>query len=88
MAITKTRTVSYINVYEASDSSADDTSNSKHPVLTVHYLHTFDDPDDDVLPAVSEESREITRYVEDGGAATDYSGEELLVRTVAAAIWT
>ena len=88
MAITKTRTLMNLTVIPLTDSGAADDTNAKHPTIVVQYEHTFDDPDDDLLPATSDESREITRYVEDGGSATDYSGEEPLVRTVAAAIWT
>ena len=75
-------------MHPATDTSAADTDNAKHPIIAVVYLHEFDDPNDDLLPATTEEFREITRYVSDGGSATDYSGEELLVRTIASAIWS
>jgi hypothetical protein len=88
MAITKTRTLVCLDVHPLADSGAESTANAKHPTIIVQYEHTFDDPDDDLLPAKTDESREITRYVEDGGSATDYSGEDALVRTVADAIWT
>lgn len=88
MAITRTREVQSVTVHPVADSSAADSSNSKHPTLEITYDHTFDDPSDDVLPASVLETRTISKYVEDGGSATDYSGEELLVRTIAASIWS
>jgi len=88
MAITKTRTVRDITVRPAADTSAADNTNVKHPTLEIVYRYTFDDPDDNVLPAAVEDIITISRYVEDGGSATDYSGEDTLVGTVAAAIWT
>lgn len=88
MAITKTRTVRDITVHPLADSSAADSANAKHPTLEIVYRYTFDDPNDNILPAMVEDTITISRYVEDGGSATDYSGEEALVRTVAAAIWT
>lgn len=88
MAITKTRTLREVTVHPAADTSAADDTNAKHPTLAVIYVHTFDDPDDSLLPAQTEEFREIKRFVEDGGSATDYSGEDTLIGTIAAAIWT
>ena len=87
MAITKTRTVRNITVHPSADTSAADNTNAKHPPLELVYRYTFDDPDDSVLPAGVEHIVTISRYVEDEGSATDYSAEDVLVRTIAAAIW-
>ena len=88
MAITKTRVCNGIEVHPAADTSAADDSNAKHPSLTVHYTHTFDDSTDDDLPIDSNEMKTLYKYVSDGGAATTYTGEAQLVQDVCGAIWS
>ena len=82
MAITKTTTIQRVEVYE-------DTR------LMVVYNDVFDDPDDDQLPHKSTRvvhlSRTITTEDEEGNVtetATDVSGHDPLVQTIAAAVWT
>tara|TARA_S200002703_G_scaffold1543_1_gene2682 strand:+ start:94 stop:360 length:267 start_codon:yes stop_codon:yes gene_type:complete len=87
MAITKTRTVQRIEVYPPSDTTAADTANAKHETLMVVYMHSFDDTTDSELPVESQKTKFLSKYVEDGGDATDYSGEDALVQTVCGAIW-
>lgn len=87
MAITKTTSLHRLEVIKAADSSADAGNNAAHPVLSVVYLDSFDDAEDSTLPVSTRRGKTITKYVEDGGAATDYSGEDALVVTVADAIW-
>ena len=88
MAITKTTTVLQIHVMPAEDTAAADTANAKHPTVEVTYQELFDDPDDSLLPVTTNRYVELKKYVEDGGSATDYSGEEQLVRDVCGGIWS
>lgn len=81
MAITKTTTVQRVEVYE-------DTR------LMVVYNDLFDDPDDDQLPHESQRvvhlNRVVTTTDDDGNVtetATDVSGHDALVQTIAAAVW-
>jgi hypothetical protein len=87
MAITKTTTVQRIEVYPPSDSSANDTANAKHETVMVVYNDVLDDESDADLPVTATRVKHLSKYVEDGGAATSYSGEDALVQTVCAAIW-
>ena len=88
MAITKVTTVQRIEVYPIADSSADDTSNNKHESVMVVYNDTLDDSSDADLPVTATRVKHLYKFVEDGGAATDYSGEDALVQTVCGAIWS
>ncbi len=88
MAITNVRTVQRCEVHPLQDSSAADTANAKHPSVMVAYNHTFDDSEDATLPVTTTKVVYLYKYVEDGGAATDYSGEDALVQTVCGAIWS
>ena len=87
MAITKTRTLLSIEITPAEDSSAADSSNAKHPTVVVFYTHTFDDSTDSDLPIDSNEIKTLNKYVEDGGAATTYTGEVQIVQDVCGAVW-
>ncbi len=87
MAITLTRTLQRAEVYPLMDSSAADDTNAKHPTMMVVYNETFDDSSDADLPVTATKVKHISKYVEDGGAATDYSGEDALVVTICGAIW-
>jgi hypothetical protein len=69
------------------DSTAADDTNAKHPTLMVVYNDLFDDADDEQLPVTATKVLHFSKYVEDGGAATDMSGEDALVQTIATAIW-
>ena len=85
MAITNTRTVERVEVRPAGDD----------PSLMVVYVHTFDDPSDDQLPASTEKTVWLNRYTvtvaEDGtetSTATDITGEDQLVQDICGAVWT
>ena len=88
MAITKTRTVQRCEVYPLMDSSADDTANAKHPSVMVVYNDVIDDADDADLPVTATRVKHIYKFVEDGGAATDVTGEDALIQTICTAIWS
>lgn len=88
MAISKNTYVQRIEVYPAADSSADDTVNAKYAHLMVCYHDVMDDPDDNDLPITAQRNKHLYKYVEDGGDATDYSGEDQLVQDVCDAIWS
>lgn len=87
MAITLTRTVQRVETYPPMDSTAADDTNAKHPTLMVVYNDLFDDVSDDQLPVTATKVLHFSKYVEDGGDATDMSGEDALVQTIATAIW-
>ena len=87
MAITKTTKVQRIEVYPLSDSSAADTANAKHPTLMVVYEDTLDDSGDADLPVVATRVKYLNKFVEDGGAATNYSTEDGLVKSICDKIW-
>ena len=85
MAITNTRTVDRIEVVPSTDD----------PVVTVLYINTFDDPDDDRLPATSTTVVRLTRNTttldDDGNpttTATDITSEDQMVQDVCGAVWT
>lgn len=88
MAITKTLAVQRIEVYPPADSSAADTANAKHETVMVVYELRMDDTTDADLPVVATSVKHLNKYVEDGGSATDYSGELQLVQDVCGAIWS
>ena len=86
MAITKTSVLSEVVVTPAIDSSAEDTANDKHPVIVVSHFDTY--TEDGVEDVARNRQTELKKFVEDGGAATDVSGEDALVQTIATAIWS
>jgi len=88
MAITKTTQLVFAAVYPKADSSAASTTNAGNPGIHIREIITLDDATDDQLPISSHSERNIWRYVEDGGAATDISSEDALVQTIAGAIWS
>ena len=88
MAITKTTILQRCEVYPLQDSSAEDTANTKHPSVMVVYNDVIDDADDADLPVTASRVKHIYKFVEDGGAATDVSGEDALVQTICTAIWS
>ena len=88
MAITKTTTINHIDVYPAVDSSAAANTNEGNPSILIYLIHVLDDSEDSDLPVTSSQEKLILRYVENGGAATDISGEDALVQAVAAGIWS
>lgn len=90
MAISNTVSVQRIEVYPLADSSADDTANAKHPRLFVVYNNTLSGTGADagLDGTVNTNTKNFTKFVEDGGAATDMTGEDALVQTVATAVWS
>jgi hypothetical protein len=88
MAITNTRTVQRCEVYPAMDEES-------KPSLMVVYQHTFDDTEDDTLPAQTTVTRHLQSYIltvdeagETTSTATDVTGEDQLVQDICGAIWT
>ena len=88
MAITKTTKVQRIEVYPPADSSAADTLNAKHETVMVVYEDTLDDSADADLPVTAVRVKHLSKFVEDGGAATGYASEDNLVKAVLDAIWS
>jgi len=88
MAITNVRTVERVEVYPIADSSAADTSNAKHESIMIVYNYTFDDSEDASLPITTTKVVHLSKFVSDGGSATNVSGEDALVQTVCGAIWS
>lgn len=88
MAITKTRSVFRVDVFPPADSSLAASTNDANETIQIVYQNLFEDSSDSDLPITTTDSKFITRYVSDGGSATDYSGEDTLVRTIADAIWS
>ena len=89
MAMTKTTAVETIEirVREGDDQ------------ITVHYVHTWDDPDDSDAPVNKVMTKGLQRYTrttstdEDGNEVTtttetDLSGEDQLVQDIAAVVWS
>ena len=88
MAITKTTALKLVTVYPALNPSAGSTKIEGNPVIYVQETVTVDDTEDNQLPLTGMSERDIYRYVEDDGAATDVSSEDTLVQSIAAAIWS
>ena len=89
MAISNTKTVQRVEVYPLADSSADATANAKHPTVMVVYENKLSGTGADAHldGTVATEVKHLGKFVEDGGAATDVSGEDALVQTICGAIW-
>jgi len=87
MAITKVTTVQRMEVYPAVDPTVGDTKNEKYPWVMVVYQDKLDDSEDADLPVTATRVKHLYKLVTDDGAATDYSKEDALVKTVCAAIW-
>lgn len=89
MAITSTQSVQRVEVYPLADSSAADTANAKHPSVMVVYENTLTGTGGDAHldGQVSTQVEHFSKYVEDGGSATDVSGEAQLVQDICGAIW-
>ena len=87
MAITKTIKLEKVEVIPAIDTTAAASSNAKHPTVLATYTFTVNDSEDSDLPIVGNKIKELTKFVSDGGAATDYSSEDSVVKQVCGAIW-
>jgi hypothetical protein len=89
MAISSTTRVQRLEVYPASDSSAEDTANAKHETVMVVYENVLagTGADAHLDGQVSTQVKHLSKFVEDGGDATDVSGEDALVQTICGAIW-
>lgn len=89
MAVTKSTTINSITVEYGHDD----------PVLIVHEVTTWDDPDDDQLPITRGDNRTInktthtTTYDEETGnpihteTAYDYSGEDAKIVAICDVVW-
>ena len=87
MAITKVTKVQRIEVYPAVDSTAASTKMEAHETMMIVYEDTLDDSADADLPVTATRVKHLTKLVADDGAATDYSGEDALVKSICDAIW-
>ena len=89
MAISSTKSVQRAEIYPLADSSADDTANVKHPTVMVVYENklTGTGADAHLDGTVATEVKHLSKFVEDGGSATDVSKEDALVQTICGAIW-
>ena len=88
MAISKTTTIDRLEVYPAEDPSADATTLQAHASVVVFYIDTLDDPDDAELPVTAHREKTLYKFVEDGGSATDTSGEDALVQSICTSAWS
>ena len=88
MAITKITKLEFIEVKPAMDTAAADNFNAKYPAVMLSILDTIDDAEDETLPVNNYRTKILQKFVEDGGAATDITGEDALVQTVCGAIWS
>ena len=87
MAITKTKTLKYLEVFPASHT--DTTKNNGNPRVLVYYKVSADDPTDDELPVSSDKTVNLVRYSDEENAfATDVTGEDQLVQDICGAIWS
>lgn len=89
MAIEVTKTVTSITIqYTGSINPAESAAAGEvqKPSLVVNYEVIVDDPDDNMLPVKNMSSRVILSEDSDGNA-TDVSGEDEKIQTIAAAVW-
>ena len=84
--VTHTR---HVNVCFDGSGNYDDTATKMeaHETVMVVYEDILDDSEDADLPVTATRVKHLTKLVEEGGAATDYSKEDALVKVVCAAIW-
>ena len=54
--------------------------------MVVSYFDTY--TEDGVVGESRHRDMKLNKFVEDGGAATDVSGEDAFVQTIATAIWS
>lgn len=87
MAITKTTILHDITIFPATE-TGDSTLNSNYPTILIQFEDTLDDSEDNDLPVTVSRNKTLTKFVEDGGAATDYSSEDALVQSVCGGVWT
>tara|TARA_B100000902_G_scaffold329433_1_gene325926 strand:+ start:303 stop:569 length:267 start_codon:yes stop_codon:yes gene_type:complete len=88
MAITKTTKVERMEVYPAIDSTLSAEKMEAHETVMVVYQDTLDDSEDADLPVTATRVKHITKLVQEGGSATDYSKEDALVKKVCATLWS
>jgi hypothetical protein len=88
MAIEKTVTLKTATVYPKADASAASTTNAGNPGIFVTEEVKLDDDSDATLPVYHLIERNIWRYVSDGGAATNVSSEDALIKSIAGGIWS
>tara|TARA_B110000444_G_C18259740_1_gene331446 strand:+ start:214 stop:480 length:267 start_codon:yes stop_codon:yes gene_type:complete len=88
MAIEKTLTLKTVSVNPKVDASAASTTNAGNTTIYVQTEVKLDDDSDSTLPVYHVIDKTISRYVSDGGSATDVSAEDALVQSIAGAIWS
>lgn len=77
--------VQYTGAVNPAESAAE--GELQKPVIVVNYEVTVDDPDDSMLP-VKNMSSKVIQAQDAEGNATDVSGEDEKVQTIAAAVWS
>ena len=87
MAITKTTILNDITIWP-SEATGDSQLNSNHPRIVLTYEDIIDDTEDADLPIKVIREKYLYKFLENGGAETDYSGEDALVKSVCAVIWS
>ena len=88
MAITKTITFLKASVYPPVDSTSASTTNAGNNEIEVFETIVLSDSSDSAFPIEQSTKRFISRYVSDGGSATDVSSEHALVKSIAGVIWS
>ena len=87
MAITKTKTVQNVSVYEPAEPTAANTTNAGNKSIVVTYQFKFTDSGDSDLPLISHSTKTLFRYDSDGNA-TNVSGEDSFVQSICTASWS
>jgi hypothetical protein len=87
MAITKTKTVQNISIYEPAEPTAAASTNAGNKSIVVTYQFKFTDSSDSDLPLISHSAKNLFRYDADGNA-TDISGEDSFVQSICNSAWS
>lgn len=87
MAITKTTSITRIEVNPPMNPSAESSTNDGNWRIMVFFEDVLDDASDADLPVTVDRTKHFLRY-DDEGNATDMSTQAQLVQDVAAAVWS
>ena len=89
MAITKSTTLKRIEVKPAKNSGAGSDQNDKYPTLLIVYNDRMYDDENKITTDVQRVVN-YSKYVSDGGAATNYSSsaDDVLVKQIGDALWS
>ena len=87
MAITKTKTVQNISIYEPADPTAAASTNAGNKSISVTYEFKLIDSDDSDFPLISHSAKNLFRYDADGNA-TNISREDAFVQSICNLAWS